>query len=136
MTGVFQGDPVKYWQKWAPGSAKEVFSEPVPGSSVRYKINFVMFDEASKKFVAKVWEFTQRTSNMLFDLNEELDLSNTKVKVTRRGSTKDDTTYTIVPLGDVPAKALKEIQAVPLHVLEAKAQEPQEQVADDSELPF
>ena len=113
VTGVFRGEIGTFWQAWPRGGAKQVFSEPTPGSALRFRANFVVHENG--KFVAKVYEFGVMVNNTLFEIQQEnIDLTTTKVKISRYGSGKNDTRYVVLPLGPVPPKALKEIEAVEL----------------------
>lgn len=140
--GCLRGrSPVKFYQVWRPGEAKQVSTEPMPGAQTKFRVNFVIHENG--KFVAKIFEFGVKVNNALSDLASELeaeglDIQKTKLKITRHGTDKK-TSYTILALGQIGQKALKDIEAVELKSLEA---EPQKQVknfapgADDDELGF
>jgi hypothetical protein len=93
------------------------------GASKRYRINVVL--KENDRLVAKIWEFGVLVNNTWAELQEDTekkDIEGIAFKVTRRGLGKD-TTYVIRELKEKeqpsPEK-LKEIMAVPLHVLEHK----------------
>lgn len=114
---VFRGSFYEFWQNWPKGGQKQIFTEPTAGARSRFLLNAVVYDKATKKFVAKVWEFAFPTYNQLAAINEHYPLEKTKIQITRTGAgTK--TSYVILPLGPVVPKALKEIEAVELNVLD------------------
>jgi hypothetical protein len=124
VTGVFRGEVHEFWQSWPRGGTKQVFGEPTPGASSRFKINFVTSED--KRLVAKVWEFGLTVYNQMAELSENFDLETTSVKISRRGMDKN-TQWIIIPLGPIDKKALKGIEAVGLNVLDggyASAHEP------------
>jgi hypothetical protein len=114
VKGVPQGELFCFWQKWPQGGMKEVFAEPQPGASPRYKINVVVHEDGA--LVAKVFEFGPRVYDSFAAISEELDLSKTKIQISRKGSAKA-TAWTIIPLGPVDAKTLKAVAAVQLNPL-------------------
>jgi hypothetical protein len=118
VTGVFRGEVFEFFQIWPYGGDKQVFATRVPGSSSRFKINFVT--QEGGKFVAKVWEIGLSVYNQLADIAEEYDLEVTKVKITRRGEGKA-TNYMVLPLikEKIPKAAMAEIEAVKLNALDA-----------------
>lgn len=123
---VFRGDVLKFWYTWPDGGTKQIFSEPVAGCSLRFKANVIVHEEG--KFVAKLWEFPKTVNNMLYEISQEVDITTTKCKLTRKGSGKK-TQWIVIPLGPLDAKALKQIDAVELLPLEAPA--PQADTGDD-----
>ncbi len=133
VTGVPRGEVFEYWQKWPQGGMKEVFAVPTMGASSRFKINVVVQEDG--KFVAKVFDFGPRVYNQLADIAEELDLTKTKIKISRRGSAKN-TEWNIFPLGTVEGKALTAIEAVELNKLGASGSTPAPAADDGGELPF
>lgn len=129
-TGVFRGEVYEFWQNWPKGGEKQVFNEPTPGASSRFKVNFVTNEDG--KAVAKVWEFGLTVYNMLAEIGENFELDQTKVKISRRGSGKE-TQWIIIPLGPLDAKGLKSVSAVPLNLLEVGASAKQE---EEKDVPF
>jgi hypothetical protein len=117
-TGVLRGDVYEFYQVWEDGQSKIV--EPShPDGKARFRANLVVQEDG--KFVAKIFEFGLTVYNQLADISDEYDIEKTKIKITRRG-VKTDTTWMILPLLKEPlgAKALAEIEAVPLQNLEHK----------------
>jgi hypothetical protein len=148
--GVLRGELYEFFQVWQNG--KSVLVKPTaPGAKSRFRANIVVFDDESGEFKALILEMSQTMCNQLADLAEEYDLTQTKIKITRRG-TGTDTVYNIMPLFKEPLgpAAMKLIQSIPLQILEHKTP-PQEVLAkgpqteifdgdpgpmDDSEIPF
>lgn len=92
--GVFKGDPYEFYQVYPS-------NDPVPagtkGAAFRFKINFVTKEGAT--YVAKAFSQGVTIYNRLKYLNESYNLEETVVKITRKGSTKDDTEYYIDAVG-------------------------------------
>lgn len=116
VNGLLRGDVLKFYQCWPQGGDKQVFDKPTPGASPRFKVNFIIHEEG--KFVAKIWEFPPTVSNMLADIAEAYDLTQTKIKISKHKQGKK-TSYMILPLANekLTAKHLKEINAVELNTL-------------------
>lgn len=143
VNGILRGDVLKFYQLWPQGGDKQVFDKPTLGASPRFKVNFIVHEDG--KFCAKVWEFPPTVSNMLADIAEAYDLTQTKIKISKHKQGKK-TSYMILPLANekLSPKVLKEINAVELNTLsisptETGPKEPLKNYApsdDDTELPF
>lgn len=140
IKGVCRGEVYEFKIIWESGKSKVVGNNDLNGKH-RYRCNFVISE--SGKFVAKIWEFGITINNMLADLSEEYDLTETKIKISRVGTGKE-TQYTIMPLAKdlISSKDLTEIDQISLNVLEHK-QKPQDdmqryasEVDEDEPLPF
>lgn len=116
VTGVFRGNVHKYYQLWPQGGEKKVSDEPFPGAQLRFKANFVVYE--NKQFVAKIFDFVANTNNSLANLSKVCDVRKTKVMITRNGMGKK-TTYTVLPVLNEPIteEQLKKIEAVELNLL-------------------
>lgn len=91
--GVFKGDPYEFYEIYQQG----VVPAGTKGASFRFRINFITREGAS--YVAKVFQNGVTVYKTLKYLNEEYDgLENVVVKISRTGSTKDDTIYHVLPL--------------------------------------
>lgn len=120
INGIFRGEIFEHFVKWEAGKSIDVGPDD-PGAKIRFKLNFVtMIDGA---FKAKIWDFPQAVYNQLGDLHEEYPLETTKLKISRRG-TGTDTVYSILPLlkEPIPPSIMKQIEAVPLNMLDTKPQ--------------
>ena len=117
-TGVFRGEIFEFYSKWV-GNRSQVTNALDQEGKARFRLNFVMKDGG--RFTAKIWEFGVAVYNQLGEINEEYPLEETKVKITRRG-TSTETTYTILPLlkDKISDAAKKEIELTPLNILEHK----------------
>jgi hypothetical protein len=118
-TGVLRGDIYEFTQVWENGKS-QVVEESHPDGKSRFRLNFVTQEDG--KFVAKIFEFGLTVYNQLADIAEEYELDKTKIKISRRG-TGMDTVWNILPLlkEPIPPKLLKDLEAVPLNILEHKA---------------
>lgn len=119
VVGVFRGEVYEFYSKWENNKSVLTTADDPDGKS-RFRLNFVVKED---KFTAKIWEFGLTIYNQLADINEEYPLQSTKVKITRRG-TGTDTIYMILPMlkEPIPAQAMKEIESLPLNILEHKGQ--------------
>lgn len=113
VTGVCRGEIYEFQTKWENGKSSVV----TEGGKPRFRVNFVVHEDG--RFIAKIWEFGVKVYNALADIHEVYPLDQTKVRVSRSGSTKDNTTYNILPIVNekIGAKSIKEIEAVELNVL-------------------
>ena len=120
VTGVLRGENYEFYNVWENGKSR-ICGPDEEGAKSRFRANFVTYEDG--KFVAKIWEFPLTVYNQLAEIAEEYDLEKTKLKITRR-VIKTDTIYKILPMlkEPIPAKAMKEIEAVPLNILEHKPQ--------------
>lgn len=120
VAGVLRGEVHKFWSVWPQGGKKQEFDTPTAGSSVRFKVNFIVWDGTT--FVAKVWEFGITINNLLAEITKHMDITKTKINISRTGSGKEDTRYNVIPVGPVGEKQLAQINAVKLNLLGAKPQ--------------
>ncbi len=111
VNAVLKGELYTFWQVWPQGGTKQVFTEPTAGAQMRFKINAIVYEDGG--FTAKVWEFPAATNDMLFELQQEVDLEKTKLKISRTGQGKKKM-WMVIPLGPLDAKALKAVDAVAL----------------------
>lgn len=140
IVGIFRGEPKEMFVVWDGNKSKEV-SEGTAGAKFRFRINFVV--KEGPTYVAKVFEGGSKVYEQLAQLNEEYELDKTFVKISRSGSTMNDTSYAILPV--IKQAFTKETEAVlktlTLNALESKA-EAQEQYSNshaaehEEELPF
>lgn len=116
INGVFRGEVYQFYQHWPPGGEKIVSDKPFPGGSMRFKANFVVYE--NKRFIAKVFEFTATTNNALANLAKVCDIRKTKVMISRNGVGKK-TQYTVLPVLNEPLtdEQIKKIEATELNVL-------------------
>lgn len=121
VNAILRGEPYTYYQIWPQGGMKQVFTEPTAGAQMRFKINVIVHEDG--QFVAKIWDFPAATNNMLFEIQKEVDLEKTKLKLSRVGTGKKKA-WMIIPLGPLDAKALKQIEAVELLPLEPREAQP------------
>lgn len=136
---VLRGDIHECYKKWVGGKGQECAPDE-PGAGLRFKVNAIL--DENGELVAKIWEFGITIYNQLKDINAEYPLENTKIKVTRSGSTKDNTSYTVLPLvgekDKLLPKHLDKISAISLHELVRTPQGPLRNYApsDSDEVPF
>lgn len=103
VVGVFRGDPLMFQQHWIGTHGEICQGSGCPHcisgnrASYRFHINFITKDDKGQ-YVAKIFTGGKKIYNALSMLNDEYELEKTIVSITRSGSTKDDTVYTIMPI--------------------------------------
>ncbi len=93
VIGVFRGEIYESYIRWDEGKSKPV-TKDAAGAKSRFKANFIVKEAGT--YIAKVFEFSPTTYNQLVEINEMGPLEKTKVKIIRRGVSKD-TVYMIMP---------------------------------------
>lgn len=121
---ILRGEIHDFYKKWVSGKGIECAPDE-RGAARRFKVNAIL--EENGELVAKVWEFGITIYDQLRGINEEYPLETTKIKVTREGSTKDNTSYTVLPLvsekDQLSPKHLEKINSIHLHELDRKPSE-------------
>src|ERR1700676_1785789 len=93
ITGVFVGEPYDFSVLWG-NKKSEVVPEGTPNAKFRFRINFVV--KANTGYVAKIFEQGPGIYKRLIKLNSEFQgLDTVVVKISRLGSTMNDTEYFI-----------------------------------------
>lgn len=117
VTGILAGELYSYFQTGFGPTAKIV--GPGEGKE-RFRANFVV--KEGDKYVAKVWEFGPKIYDILSALSENgWDLNNTLLTISRSGTTKENTKYTVTPSPKSPTQqAMKEIERLELNSLGPK----------------
>jgi hypothetical protein len=64
-------------------------------STFRFRVNAIT--KEGDKNIVKVWEQSWTVYQNIEELSREMDLEITPIKVVRRGSTMNDTSYTLIP---------------------------------------
>jgi hypothetical protein len=130
--GIFSGDPYEFKVHWNAGKTTPCLEVNCPQcnagnkSAFRFTINVIV--KENEAYVAKIFEQGISVYDALKSLHEGgYDLEKHVMKISRQGSTKDDTTYAIVPLpnGQINAEMALKLKDVKLHPLNPqKQQEP------------
>lgn len=134
---VLAGDMHSFFQKGF-GLTSEIVG-PDEGGKERYRHNVIVKDGAS--YIAKIWEFGPKIYDEISALEVAgWDLDKTQLTLSRKGSKKEDTKYTLTPSPKpIPAATLKELGKVELHSLEHRSpSQPLKNYAPggDDEVPF
>jgi len=96
VEGVFRGVARDFHTVWKDGKTEEA-SEGAPGASFRFKMNLVLKENGV--LVAKIFEGGWKVYEQLVTLEAaKYDLDRTTVLISRKGSTKNDTKYTVMPV--------------------------------------
>lgn len=118
IVGIPRGEVYEFKQKWV-GNRSQVTTEDDPDGKSKFRINFVVQEDGN--FVVKILEFGLMLYQQLADIADDYPITETKVKITRRGQ-GTDTVYNAIPIvkEPLPAKILKQIQSMDLNILEHK----------------
>jgi hypothetical protein len=118
VTGILRG-PLYHFYSTGFGATTKIVG-PNEGGKERYRHNIIVKD--GDDYVAKIWEFGPKIYDALNALEEGgWDLQKTLLTISRTGSTKENTKYTVTPLKKEPTSAtLKIIEGLKLHSLEHK----------------
>lgn len=141
--GVPRGEVYEFKQKWANNKSQVVGADDPEGKS-RFRINFVLKEGDELK--AKIFEFGLTVYNQLAEIAEDYDITQTALKITRRGL-GTDTIYMVTPVPPKQqpvGKVLAAIEAIPMNILEHKpsvasvtnSMSSAESFDEDSEIPF
>jgi hypothetical protein len=94
--GVFRGDPYEFFVLWENKQAT-VVQEGTPGAKFRFRINFII-KMPNGAYEARILEQGSTVYKDLKAIHKEYNLEQTAVKITRQGSTMNDTHYSLMPL--------------------------------------
>lgn len=148
-TGVCVGELFELKNHWTGSKSEQCTEDNLctycsqgKKPSFRFRVNFIVKDE-NGQLVAKILESGWKVYEALRDLNCDYDVEKHAVKISRRGSTMNDTVYSILPAkgGALSPEKIAQMAKVPLHDLSLKDQVPT-QVAnepkfdEDENLPF
>lgn len=138
ISGIFYGDIHEFWAIWRDGKPGEV-PEGTPGAGFRFRVNFIVKEGAV--YVPKILEQGKTVYQDLGALHEEYNLEETVVKITRHGSSMNDTAYMILPLKqELSAEAKAHLKTLKLNDLSGKPKSSGDNdrpfSPDDEEIPF
>lgn len=143
---IFMGEPYEFLSLWKDGTYQSV-PEGTPKGKFRFRMNAVV-KEADGTYAPKIFEQGATIYNTLKVLNDEYQgLDTVIVKITRQGSSMNDTEYQILPLRqEIPPATRSALSKIKLLKLEHGKQpsnsvdpsfgKPPEEFQDDAELPF
>jgi hypothetical protein len=122
VTGILRGDLYSFFSVGFGANTKVV--GPGEGGKERYRHNIVV--KEGDGYVAKIWEFGSKIYDDLSALEASgWDLQNTLITIARKGSTKENTKYTVTPVKKEPAPAtMKIIESLELNTLEHTSRPP------------
>lgn len=148
VIGVFRGEPYTFYQAFKD---KIEYPYKVAGASFKFRVNFVIKEKDG--FVSKILQGGATMADQISSCREEYGLDCT-YKIKRKGSGKDDTTYSVLFKANLSKEQLKEINAVELLKLTSEkgspnrtqedwegpaptdADRPHDQAEIDEEIPF
>ena len=95
ISGVFRGEVLEYYCKW--DGKKSVKCDPTDKDSrFRFRVNFIVNENGVLK--SYIWEQGPTVYNSLKSVNADYKLESYFMKITRHGSTMNDTEYMIMPV--------------------------------------
>ena len=144
IVGIFRGEPHDYRTHWVNNRSQECTGDGCDNcgqgvkSAFKFRINFMV--KEGNAYVAKIWEQGARVYNSLKALSADYNLEETVVKISRQGSGKDDTVYSVLPLpppkGSLSKEALSAIKDVKLHDLVNPIDDSESHHGSDMDVPF
>lgn len=93
-----------------------------PDARKRYKLNVIVNENGQLK--AKILEFGKSISDQFYELSQICNLSETKLRFSRKGSGKSDTVYVLLPVMNEPPlskEVLAKIADIDLNILDKEA---------------
>lgn len=132
IVGVFRGEVHTFYQHWM-GTHSEPCTRATgckhcqngDKGSFKFRVNFIVSENGN--LVAKVFQGGTRVYDSLVALSKDCEFETQRVSITRSGSTKDDTSYMVMPVlkgGELTKDDIKAVSAVKLNALDgAEAEE-------------
>jgi len=124
VTGVFRGNLYEFDIHWVGNRSQECTGPECDEcmrskKKFRFRLNFVTKENGV--CVPKIFEQGWKVYRHLKAVHADYNLEKTIVKISRKGSGTQDTSYTIMPVPQhqVPDALEKQLQAVQLHDLKA-----------------
>lgn len=96
---------------------------PVPpdteGARRRYKLNAIVL-EAGKEPRAKILEIGPQVYEQLYQISEVCELTNTKLRLSRKGTSKENTEYFLLPVMKEPLseRQIEALSKIELNILD------------------
>lgn len=105
-----------------------------PGARIRYKMNVATSDDGGRSFKMLILEFGKSIYDQLYEISQVCDVTATKLRLSRKGTTREDTEYTLLPMIKEPLSPsmLNLIEGLELNTLD-KVAAPQEYNPDTPE---
>lgn len=118
---ILTGDPKIFHTHWVGATTsicpgRDVCDVCAGGQKNTFRVRWNAYVNVDGAYVAKVFEQGWTMYNQLKDLNVEYPLEKTVIKISRSGSGKNDTTYSVfpVPNGTVTPELQSKLAKVPL----------------------
>lgn len=108
VEGCFVGEPYVFYQAF---KEKEEYSSWSEGRSFKFRVNFII--KTDKGYTAKIYQGGSTVFKAIKNCFEEYS-PNCIFKIKRTGSTKDDTTYSVLFKKELTKEQLETIKTVPL----------------------
>lgn len=126
VIGVFRGEPHIFYKIYQD---KVEYDEWAEGRNFRFRINFIV--KEGDQYVAKIFEGGRRVADDVVAASEEYTL-NSVFKISRKGSGKENTKYSVLFKSALEEEQLDKIKKVKLETLKFGKRA---QVFDDQEPP-
>lgn len=112
---VFRGEIYSFYSVFG---VKGEASPDDEGARQRFRANAIVW--AGDTFKAKILEFGKSIYGQMEEISKVCEITETKCRLSRKGSTKDNTEYTLLPVIKDPLTAvqLDAISRIPLNILD------------------
>ena len=125
VVGLLRGDPVHWYSHWIGNSTvrcpgKEACQHCQAGlkAAFRFKMNMIVKEKEAGGLAVKIFENGWNVYQALKELNGGgWDLETTRIRISRTGSGKNDTVYSVVPMpnGTLSPEDLRFMESLKLH---------------------
>lgn len=142
--GVMRGELFEFRQHWPTGQTRPSMctGEGCPlcaqqsKASFRFRANILV--QENKVWVAKMLEMGWKVYSQLREINKDNALENSLLKITRVGSSQNDTNYFVNFVKAVPPSEIKILDSIPLLDLQSTSAPAGSGAATDAneDLPF
>jgi hypothetical protein len=129
IEGVFRGEPYCFYQKFQEKTEYESWSE---GRSFKFKINFII--KEGDKFIAKIYRGGATVRDALLMSKEEYGLD-CIFKIKRMGSSKEDTTYSVLFKSNLTPEQKAQIDSIKLYEFKKNSVVNEEPIGEE-DVPF
>lgn len=87
------------------------------GNKAKFRFNANVIVKEGENYVVKIWEQGWQMFEQLREWGKEMDLEITPIKITRKGSGQNDTTYVPIPLKPITPAQNDQFRAMKLYDL-------------------
>lgn len=129
VVGVFRGEPYTFYQEF---KSRIEYPYKVEGASFKFRVNFVI--KSKDGYVAKILQGGATMAEQISACKDEYGLD-CIYKIKRKGSGKDDTTYSVLFKSELTPAQKKELASVELLSLTSEKKQSSHPAFEEAPLP-